>query len=55
MAPCGLAGHRQCTVSVSSHTLYLRVVTFFYFVSIESFYRMFLDYFYYNLYIYIFF
>ena len=24
MVPCGLAGHRQCTVSVSSHTIHLR-------------------------------
>ena len=53
MAPCGLAGHRHCTVSVSSHTLHLRVVNFYKFVSIESFYRMFLDYFYYNLYLFI--
>ena len=51
MAPCGLAGHRQCTISVSSLTLHLRVVNFFF--SIESFYRMFLDYFYYNLYLFI--
>ena len=28
MVPCGLAGHRHCTVSVSRHTLHLRVVFF---------------------------
>ena len=50
MAPCGLAGRRHCTVSVSSHTLHLRVVIFF---IIESFYRMFLDYFCFNLFIFI--
>ena len=45
MVPCGLAGHRHCTVSVSRHTLHLRVVIFFFFFfSIEFFYRMFLDY-----------
>ena len=41
MVPCGLAGHRHCTVSVSRHTLHLRVVIFFFFF----FYRMFLDFF----------
>ena len=30
MVPCGLADHRHCTVSVSRHTLHLRVVTFFF-------------------------
>ena len=29
MVPCGLAGHKQCTVSVSSHTIHLRVVNLF--------------------------
>ena len=52
MVPCGLAGHRHCTVSVSRHTPHLRVVIFFF--SIEFFYRMFLDYYYYYYYYYLF-
>ena len=31
MVPCGLAGHRHCTVSVSRRTLHVRVVIFFFF------------------------
>ena len=54
MVPCGLAGHRHCTVSVSRHTLHLRVVICFF--SIEFVYRMFLDFFrYIYIYIYIYF
>ena len=53
MVPCGLAGHRHCTVSVSRHTHHLRVVIFFFF-SIEFFYRMFLDNFIFFITIYIF-
>ena len=58
MVPCGLAGHRHCTVSVSRHTLHLRVVFFFFFFLALNFFnimffRLFNLIFFYNLYIYI--
>ena len=38
MVPCGLAGHRHCTVRVSSHTLHLHVVNMFSsFLSLSNF------------------
>ena len=65
MVPCGLAGHMQCTVSVSSHTIHLRVVNFFssflalnnftefcwiFFITIVMY--LFINFVYYNYYLY---
>ena len=47
MVPCGLPGHRHCTVSIISHTLHLRVLNFFLFLSLYHFTELF-RFFYYN-------
>ena len=55
MVPCGLAGHKHCTVSVSRHALHLRVVIFFFFFFfLQNVFRLFGVVFF-TIYIYIFF